>query len=102
MPQITSIFEQLPILGCLRDRAGRVLAVTDRLLEFDGRRRRDIVGKPLLQLWPQSKPWLALDRAALKAAAPLVRLEFSAGRWIRSTRIPERGRVWWMAEDVTD
>jgi PAS domain-containing protein len=103
MHTLTTFFSQIPALGCIRDRKGRILAVTNRLGEAAGMAPATLIGKLVTDVWPHGKPWLALDRAALRARKPLTRLEYGNGQWLRSVRIPESAnRVAWVAEDVSD
>jgi len=96
------MFRELPIIGCVRSRTGLIVDITERLLDLGQRRRRDVVGRRLTDVWPQGASWLSLDRAALAARKPLVQLEYSPSvGWLRSTRLPQRGRVIWVAEDAT-
>jgi len=102
--QQLDLFSKLPLLGCIRDRAGRILSVTDRLLALEGATPAQLIGRRVSEVWPETgKDWLQLDRLALQQRKPLVRIEYSRERalWLQSTRIPSRGKVIWVAEDKT-
>ncbi len=105
MQQFLSTFSTLPVFGCLRDRRGTILSVTQRLLDAERKRAADVVGRRLIDVWPHAgAAWLKLDRAALRARKPVTQLEYCAvsGRWLSSTRIPRaRQTVLWVAEDRT-
>jgi hypothetical protein len=98
----TVTFSTLPVLGCLRDRRGTILSVTQRLLDAERKRAADVVGRRLIDVWPHGAAWLKLDARALRTRQPLIKLEHSNGRWFQSTRIPQsRSRILWVAEDRT-
>jgi PAS domain-containing protein len=103
MQLTTSTLTKLPILACLRDRRGRILEVTQRLLDLERKRSADVVGKRLTEVWgARARDWLRLDRVAVRARKPVSQLEYGDGRWLQSTRLPQaRGRVLWVAEDVS-
>lgn len=95
-------FKHLPLLGCIRDRSGRIIAVTDLLLRREQLRERDVIGQRVSEIWPAGAEWLNLDREALRQKKPIVRLEPASSGWIRSTRVPTGRRVEWYGLDVTE
>lgn len=94
-------FRFLPIFGCIRNRGGVVLDVTDRLAQRTGLTREQIIGRRAVEIWSHMADSIALDLEALQSGKPVEQFKRSpeSGTFWRSVHTPDGDAVVWVGED---